>query len=161
MYTKILVPMDGSETAAQGLKEAIKLAKNQNGAIRIVHVVDELTAVAPSATGFGIGRIMDILRSSGQSTLAAAEAVVRDAGVDVDTVLIEAMGGQAGDHIVRQAIECGADLIVCGTHGRRGIRRLVMGSDAEYIVRHTPVPVLLVRARERARAAEAQSRSIE
>jgi len=63
-------------------------------------------------------------------------------------VLVEAMGGQAGDYIIREARQWRADLIVCGTHGRRGIRRLVLGSDAEYIVRHTPVPVLLVRSPE-------------
>lgn len=149
MYATILVPMDGSETAALGLDEAINLAKNQNGAIRLVHVVNELIVVSPYDSGIvSLGRVIDGLRSSGESTLAAAEAVVRSAGVEVDSVLIEAMGGQAGDHIVRQAIECGADIIVCGTHGRRGVRRLVMGSDAEYIVRHTPVPVLLVRSRE-------------
>lgn len=149
MYAKILVPIDGSETAALGLDEAIKLAKNQNGAIQLVYVVNELIVVSPYDSGVvSLGRVVDSLRSGGESTLAAAEAVIRSAGIEVDSVLIEAMGGQAGDHIVRQAIECGADLIVCGTHGRRGVRRLLMGSDAEYVVRHTPVPVLLVRSRE-------------
>jgi nucleotide-binding universal stress UspA family protein len=147
MYTNILVPVDGSETAALGLNEAIKVAKNQNGAIRLVHVVDELI-VASYDAGFDLGGVLDTLRSSGESILATAADLVRGAGVEVESVLIEAMGGQAGDHIVRKAIECGADLIVCGTHGRRGVRRMVMGSDAEYIVRHTPVPVLLVRSRE-------------
>jgi nucleotide-binding universal stress UspA family protein len=77
--------------------------------------------------------------------LDEGESIARAAGIEVDTVLVEAMGGQAGTDIVKQAMEWPADLIVCGTHGRRGVRRLVLGSDAEYIVRHTPVPVLLVR----------------
>ncbi|MGA7537737.1 MAG: universal stress protein [Steroidobacteraceae bacterium] len=53
-----------------------------------------------------------------------------------------------GACIVQRAREWPADLIVCGTHGRRGVRRLLLGSDAEYILRHTPVPILLVRASE-------------
>jgi nucleotide-binding universal stress UspA family protein len=150
MYSKILVPVDGSEPAARGLQEAIKLAKNQNGAIRLVHVVNELYIGTPFDMGYATGSVLKILHARGQETLSAAEDVVRNAGVEVDSALIEVMGGQAGDHIIRQAIECGAELIVCGTHGRRGIRRLVMGSDAEYIVRHTPVPVLLIRSREAA-----------
>ena len=59
--------------------------------------------------------------------------------------LVETPAGSVGTMIVEQAQEWPADLIVLGTHGRRGIRRLVMGSDAEYVVRTTPVPVLLVR----------------
>lgn len=148
MYERILVPVDGSETAALGLKEAIKLASNQGGKIRLVHIVNEFVVVSPYDIGPGLGRIIDILRSGGESILGDAKSVAGRAGVDVDTLLVEAMGGQAGEYIVRQANEWGADLIVCGTHGRRGIRRLVMGSDAEYVVRHTPVPVLLVRGPE-------------
>lgn len=150
MYTRILVPVDGSDAAAQGLQEAIKLAKNQNGAIRLVHVVNEIYFATPYDFALSSVSALGILRERGQATLDAAEGIVRNAGIAADSVLIEVMGGQAGDYIVRQAIECGAELIVCGTHGRRGIRRLVMGSDAEYIVRHTPVPVLLVRSREAA-----------
>lgn len=148
MYERILVPVDGSETAALGLNEAIKLASNQGGKIRLVHIVNELVVVSPYETGIGLGRVIDILRSGGESILGDAKSLAGRAGVEVDTLLVEAMGGQAGDHIVQQAKEWKADLIVCGTHGRRGIRRLVMGSDAEYIVRHTPVPVLLVRNSE-------------
>jgi nucleotide-binding universal stress UspA family protein len=145
MYGKILVPIDGSETSAMGLNEAIRLAKNQGARIRLVHVVNELLVVLPDAY-VNIGRVVDELRRAGKSVLDMSESTVRSAGVEVDTTLIEAMGNQAGDQIIRQAKEWGADLIVCGTHGRRGIRRIVMGSDAEYIVRHTPVPILLIRS---------------
>jgi nucleotide-binding universal stress UspA family protein len=145
MYGKILVPIDGSETSAMGLNEAIRLAKNQGARIRLVHVVNELLVVLPDAY-INIGGVVDELRRAGKSVLDTSESTVRSAGVEVDTTLIEAMGNQAGDQIIRQAKEWGADLIVCGTHGRRGIRRIVMGSDAEYIVRHTPVPILLIRS---------------
>lgn len=148
MYKRILVPIDGSETAKLGLNEAIKLAKNQGGSIRIFHVVNELIVVSQYASAATLGQLIDFLRSAGESLLNDAKSVARSAGVEVDTVLVEAMGSQAGAHIVQQAQEWPAELIVCGTHGRRGIRRIVMGSDAEYVVRYTPVPVLLVRSRE-------------
>jgi nucleotide-binding universal stress UspA family protein len=145
MYDKILVPTDGSEAAALGLIEAIRLAKALGSHLRLVHIVDELLIVSPDAAGATLGQIVDLLRSTGESVLAEAESKVSKAGVDVDTVLVEALGGQAGDQILQQAREWGAELIVCGTHGRRGIRRLVLGSDAEYVVRHASLPVLLVR----------------
>jgi nucleotide-binding universal stress UspA family protein len=145
MYAKILVPIDGSETSTLGLNEAIRLAKNQGGRIRLIHIVNELIVVLPEAY-VNIERVIDELRTRGKAILDSSEATVRSGGVEVDTTLVEAMGNQAGDKIIQQAKEWGADLIVCGTHGRRGIRRLVMGSDAEYIVRHTPVPILLVRS---------------
>jgi len=145
MYAKILVPIDGSETSTLGLNEAIRLAKNQGGRIRLINIVNELIVVLPEAY-VNIERVIDELRARGKAILDSSEATVRSGGVEVDTTLVEAMGNQAGDKIIQQAKEWGADLIVCGTHGRRGIRRIVMGSDAEYIVRHTPVPILLVRS---------------
>jgi nucleotide-binding universal stress UspA family protein len=148
MYARILVPVDGSEASAQGLKEAIKLARDLNASLRLVHVIDELVMVSSDVATAHVGKVIDLLRTRGESLLKESEAVARQAGVDVDTALVEAIGGPAGEHIVQKAIECRADLIVCGTHGRRGLRRLIMGSDAEYIVRHSPVPVLLVRAQE-------------
>jgi nucleotide-binding universal stress UspA family protein len=148
MYKKILVPTDGSDTATSGLREAIKLAKNQNAQIRIVHVVDELVMVSPSAYAVVLDNVIDDLRAAGESVLASAQTIARDAGVTVDTRLIEAFGGRAGEHILKAAQEWTADIIVCGTHGRRGLRRIVLGSDAEYLVRRTTVPLLLVRAIE-------------
>jgi len=74
-------------------------------------------------------------------------------GVKVDSVLLEEMGSQAGACIVEQAQKWPADLIVCGTHGPRGVRRLLLGSDAEYVVRHTRLPVLLLRGPDEREAA--------
>ncbi len=144
MYKRILVPTDGSDTATSGLREAIKLAKDQNAQIRIIHVVDELVIISP----YGVvwGNIVGDLRKAGESILASAQATVRDAGIAADTQLVEAFGGRASEHILTAAQEWPADIIVCGTHGRRGLRRIVLGSDAEDLVRRTPVPILLIRA---------------
>jgi len=146
MYNKILVPVDGSEASNLGLVEAIKLAKVQSGKIRLIHVVNEFVMTTQSDIGFDVGQLIEGLRETGKQILNDAAATVRVAGVVVDTVCEEMIGGEAGEHIAHQAKAWPADIIVMGTHGRRGIRRMVMGSDAEFVVRHAPVPVLLVRS---------------
>lgn len=148
MYQNILVPVDGSSTAARGLAEAIKLASSLHSRIRLLHVVNELVVLAPEISPGAFIQVVDVLRSQGQTLLSDAETTVHQAGIPVSSELTEAMGGQAGDHVVQEALKWPADLIVCGTHGRRGLRRAIMGSDAEYIVRHSPVPVLLIRTGE-------------
>src|SRR5262245_49179069 len=138
MYKRILVPTDGSDTATSGLREAIKLAKDRSAHIRIIHVVDELVMVSPHAYGFMMDNITGELLAAGRALLGKAETMVREAGIDVDTQLVEAFGGRAGEHVLKAVEQWPADIIVCGTHGRRGLRRIVLGSDAEYLVRRSP-----------------------
>jgi len=145
MYQRILVPVDGSGTARRGLEEAIALAKALKSAIRLVHVVTPLPELYPPLSQRAAQEFIDQLRSSGESILHDATTAVRSAGVAVDSRLIDALGAQAGERIIEQAAAWPAQLIVCGTHGRRGVRRLLVGSDAEHILRHSSVPVLLVR----------------
>ena len=85
------------------------------------------------------------MREGGRLVLERASALVRQQGVECETALLESVGGPAADFIVSQAEEWPADLIVMGTHGRRGLRRLAMGSDAEGVMRRAPVPLMLVR----------------
>jgi len=144
MYTRILVPIDGSETASRGLQEAIRFALDQKARLRAVHVVDEFVTFSPYAVV--AENMIEALCTAGKSVLANAQEIAQAAGIEVDSEMIEAFGTAAGVHIVKTATAWGADLIVCGTHGRRGLRRIVLGSDAEYLVRHAPVPILLVRA---------------
>lgn len=148
MYKRILVPIDGSPTANRGLAEATTLAKDQGAEIRLVYVVNEWLIVSPDGSGANLADLAERERENGDQLLNEAEAVVRRAAVPVNSVLVEEMNLPAGACILKQAAEWPADLIVCGTHGRRGVRRLLMGSDAEYIVRHTPIPVLLLRSPE-------------
>jgi nucleotide-binding universal stress UspA family protein len=145
MYQKILVPIDGSKTSARGLDEALKLAKALGSSIRLIHVVNELMIVATYEGTVYSGELVEALRESGKKILAQAQDKVAAAGVSAQSELLEAHGGQAGAAIVNDAIQSKADLIVLGTHGRRGLSRLVMGSDAEQVVRQASVPVLLVR----------------
>jgi nucleotide-binding universal stress UspA family protein len=146
MYRKILVPVDGSTASQRGLAEAIKLAKALAASLSLVHVVDEFVMTVAYSPAPYEPNFNEALRKLGESTLKKAEEAVIAQGLKPEVELIEMIGGRAADKIVEKAQRSGADLIVMGTHGRRGVRRLVMGSDAELVLRGAPVPVLLVRA---------------
>ncbi|MFT3804820.1 MAG: universal stress protein [Burkholderiaceae bacterium] len=145
MYQRILVPVDGSDTSNAGLDEAIKLAKLTQATIRLVHVVDEMiVATGLEPAGAMIGDLIPAMKAAGEKVVAAARERVQAAGIAVEEHLIENFGNRTSDQIVEDAKTWGADLIVIGTHGRRGMRRLMLGSDAEQILRMATVPVLLV-----------------
>ena len=153
MYQRILVPVDGSHTSTLGLQEAIRIAIDQRARLRLISVVDE-SVVAQNFEGyFEIGDLLDALRDSGKKAIHNALALVRKHDVKADSALYESVGGRVSDVIVGEARKWKADLIVMGTHGRRGINRLVLGSDAEAVLRAAPVPVLMVRSSERKKRA--------
>jgi nucleotide-binding universal stress UspA family protein len=143
MYKRILVPIDGSDSAKAGLREAIKLAKNVNAKLRLLHVIDETAMIQYAEAPIYTTDMMRILEDQGRKVLATALAETQRAGIEANTILDKKMGAVA-DAIVDQARAWPAQIIVLGTHGRRGIARLMMGSDAESVVRTSPVPVLLV-----------------
>lgn len=145
MYGKLLVPVDGSETSLLGLGEAIRLAKDQNATLRLLYVVHDFWVAGGPGAAVYTTQLEHDLHERGERILKDAADTALQQGVEVETKLIETPGGSVGAMIVELAANWPADLIVMGTHGRRGIRRLVMGSDAEHVVRTTPVPVLLVR----------------
>ena len=146
MYQKILVPIDGSDTATRGLREAIKLATGSQTTIRLVHIVNTSAlamayAEAPSGTTNYVARLV----AEGKQALQEAEDIVKQAGLRSEAVTLETMHDNTGELLTDQATQWPADLIAMGTHGRRGLGRLVMGSTAEYVLRHTSIPMLLVR----------------
>ena len=150
MFDRILVPVDGSPTSDLGLETAIRLAQDQGATLHLLHVINERVITQNLEGGAAeVGRLLDSLRANGKQILARAEAITRKQRVRVKSELIENIVRSVADVIVAQAKKARADLIVIGTHGRRGVSRLVMGSDAEGVVRTTPVPVLLVRSRAR------------
>ena len=158
MYQRILVPVDGSATSTRGLKEAIRLARLTRARLRLVHVVDEISfATGMEGATMLAGETMQWLREGGELLLKKARARVEKAGLRVDSVLCDSLAGRVCDHVVEQAAAWHAELIVLGTHGRRGVGRLLLGSDAEMIVRLAAVPVLLVRASDSASGAAKQA----
>jgi len=148
MFKKILVAVDGSATANRGLKAAMNLAKDQKAVLLVLHVVDERTSVMYPESGMFLDKVIAMLRDAGRKIIAGAQREASKQGIQVQTKMVETMGLPVADIIVREARRSRADLIVLGTHGRRGIHRMVMGSDAEGVVRLCTVPVLLVRAPE-------------
>src|SRR6266446_9963449 len=145
-YRRILVPVDGSPTSSRGLRESISFAKTQKARLQLVHVGDVHNAMITGLSGgAAVTDIAAALKARGRKILANAATAARKAGLACDTVLLESLTGPAAEPIVRQARKWHADLIVIGTHGRRGLKRVVMGSDAEQIVRNAPAPVMLVR----------------
>jgi nucleotide-binding universal stress UspA family protein len=145
-YRKILVAVDGSPAAGKGLREAIRLAEEGAGALVILHVVDESQIYYAME---GAGLFMDVhnrLREESRRILEKARTVAARRRLKPRMVMRETAGSSVARAIVQEARKQRADLIVLGTHGRRGVRRLVMGSDAEAVVRSAPVPILLVRA---------------
>ena len=146
-YERILVPVDGSATSTKGLDEAVKLARAGGSRLRILHVVDESIAFSTAESGADVGVVLDALRRSGERALAGAKRRARRGRAQAETSLVKGIGGRVADAVVAQAKRWRANLIVMGTHGRRGVNRLLLGSDAELVVRNSRIPVLLVPAR--------------
>jgi nucleotide-binding universal stress UspA family protein len=145
VYEKILVPIDGSATAARGLTEAIALAKAMGARLRLMHIMEMSAATASAAVHSP--ELVEQLKSEAEDILERAKWMAQSAALELDTMLGDGFGDRRlHDFVAEQVTGWGAQLIVLGTHGRRGMRRLVLGSDAEAIVRAATVPVLLVRA---------------
>lgn len=153
MYRRILVPIDGSEASMIGLRQALALAKDQNARVRILNVVDEsvLVSMMDPAGATVYTDVIGTLRDDGQRVLAKARAAAEKQGVRAETVQIESRARPVSEIILAEARRSKADVIVMGTHGRRGLNRLLLGSDAERVLRDAPVPVLLTRREPPAR----------
>ena len=144
MYQRIMVAVDGSETAERGLKEAIALANDQKARLAIVYVIDLVIIYEfgePSIT------YADTARDFARSTIERARRTAQEAGIEPDILSPEIVttGYHVADTIAQLAHDWKADLLVVGTHGRRGVTRLLLGSVAERVVRVAPCPLLLVR----------------
>ena len=173
MFTKVLVAFDGSDAARQGLETALALAADQRATLFVLHVLEGMPAgwsayVDEQFRPARIEALLHGLRVSGQRVLDEAQAMTSRQGQAMTSrqgqamkaLLIDARGRSVADVILAQIREVGADVVVIGTHGRKGMSRLVMGSAAESVLRHAEVPVLLVRERGPVGAARANVRSM-
>jgi nucleotide-binding universal stress UspA family protein len=149
MYRRILVPLDGSDTAQRGLQEALGLAKAFDSSLVLLHVVEYYPMMMEMATATTWEVITTDLRAHGQQVLERAHDAAKAAGVASEAHLEDAAAARVCDVIVDQAREHRCDLIVMGTHGRRGIEHALIGSDAERVIRMSPTPLLLVKSAEK------------
>lgn len=145
MYKRILAPIDGSNTSNLALDEAIRLAHNQNAELRLVHVLDEAMLDGDIEGFMNIATLRDALHQAGENILKKGHERAAQNGITPETAMLETFGARIASVIVEEAKRCQADLIVVGTHGRRGFDRFFMGSVAEGVARIAPMPILLVR----------------
>jgi nucleotide-binding universal stress UspA family protein len=146
MYQRILVAVDDSPCSQRALAAALALARDTHALVRLLHVIDD----TPMYSGLDLsgdltGELTRVLREHGTGVLARAEQAAQAAGIPTQSVLVERFGERLGDAVVAEAAKWNADLIVLGTHGRRGMSRLLLGSGAEQVLRLSPLPVLIVR----------------
>ena len=146
MYSKILVAVDESDTSRHALQQAIELAKNLSAALRLVHVVDMSWLPIGPEVAIDVEALRQARYGAGKKVIAAACDAAKAAGFEAETVLAETEAPiqQVAEVIVNEASRWGADLVVMGTHGRRGLQRLMLGSVAERVTRLSTGPVFLV-----------------
>ena len=148
MYQKIFVAIDDSSTSQKALAEAIHIAKTSNAALCIAHAADESLL---AQHGMGLGSYINIeatkqaIRETSETLLAEALTQAKAAEVAAETLLLEATDKRVAELISSGAETYGADLIVVGTHGRRGVARFLVGSVAENLMRIASVSLLMVR----------------
>lgn len=131
MFETIMVPTDGSKCSLKAEDIAISIAKNFKAKLVVVHVIDE-KLIYP----------FEVLEEEGNTILDEAARKGKDEGVDVEQVLIVGSPAHDMEKIVEKT---GADLVVIGTHGKTGIRKILMGSVAENTIKTVKVPVLLAK----------------
>jgi nucleotide-binding universal stress UspA family protein len=147
MYKRIAVAVDGSETSTVALNEAMKLAKVMNSSLLLLYVCEEMPVVwnTEGMTSFPLEDMTQAFIESGKHLLHKDKVRVEASGISVETRLVEDYQGRIGAVISHEAGQWLADLLVVGTHGRKGLDHLLMGSVAEGVMRTAAMPVLLVR----------------
>ncbi|HKJ07823.1 MAG TPA: universal stress protein [Gammaproteobacteria bacterium] len=146
MYERILVAVDASPTSERALQEAARLAGVCNARLRVVHVADEVTLSAE--TSHAAEEFARKKLDAASAVLTRAQQLAEQSGATVETRLLEldTFKGSIAELIVAQAADWPADLVVMGTHGRRGLSHLLLGSVAEHVLRVSSTPLLLVRS---------------
>ena len=140
MYDRIIVPTDGSDIAAGAAEHAFDLARAFDATVHVLYVVDESASRLVLDTG-SVGSVLEVLTEEGE----AATGALAEAADEVDLVTEVVRGVRIADAIVEYATDHDADLIVMGTEGRHGVKRLV-GSVTERVLARTPIPVLALSA---------------
>jgi nucleotide-binding universal stress UspA family protein len=148
MLKRILTATDGSQTSIHAALNAISIGKQAGAEVTAVYVVDvHRLAQLPGYTAMpGIkDNLMELMFREGSEALEEIGDMARDAGVAYERVIAE---GDPGEELLKLCRDPGFDLIVLGTIGKSGLKKFLLGSVAEKVVRHSHVPVLVVPARD-------------
>lgn len=148
MYSRILVPLDGSEMGERALAHAQTLAKLGGGTVYLIRVFTRHPGSAPAAGSRSLAAAAELARQLEEAEISAAEeylehtaADLQGEGIKVETAVHE---GQAHEHILEYARQEHVDLIVMSTHGHSGLKRMLLGSITDRVIREGEVPVLVV-----------------
>ena len=145
MFKHILVPVDGSETSMKAVAKASGLAKAFGSAVTALYVIDPYPFTGVGADfAYGQAQSLSAATAEANAALDAAKSAVTQAGVAVVNTMV-GEGHAVHDGIQRAVESTGADLIVIGSHGRRGLEKLVLGSVTQKVLGVSRVPVLVVR----------------
>lgn len=163
MYKKILIAIDGSPTSDKVLASVINVA-GAGATIRVIYVVEDPIISFPTLYGeyYDVEPVREALVAEGHKLLALAKARLLAKGFDAQTHLIDLrqLGGDIPEATKAEVTAWAADLTILGTHGRRGVRRLLLGSVAEHFMRISDGPVLLIRSGERPSVSAGRSAAI-
>lgn len=148
MYRKILIATDGSNLASKAVDHGVSLAKEIGAAVIFVTVTErwqprEMFEEAARGDVDPIGRYEDRAAASADMILAAAKAAAHDAGIECEALHVR--DGIPAEGIIATADEKGCDLILMASHGRRGLTRLVSGSQTAEVLAYSKLPVLVLR----------------
>lgn len=142
MFDRILIPTDKSKAVSPAIETAIQLAETHDATLHILYIVDQPTSVSGTGEGVpGLDNLLDTLEKEGQEATSEIAARANDRGIEAATAVRR---GNPHDDILTYAEENEIDVIVMGTHGRTGVKRALLGSVTEDVVRHSKIPVLTV-----------------
>ncbi len=142
MFTKILVAVDGSAISNRAVQTVVEMAHGWKATVHAIYVVE--TGLFSSLPMDNTWEMMySLLEKEGKDTLAQARTYAQGKGVELITHLKQ---GHAGDEIIRTAEEIAADLIVLGSHGKSGVDRILIGSVSSFVVAHSSITTMVVRA---------------
>lgn len=142
MFDRILIPTDGSDPTKSAVDMALNLAEVHDATLHVLYIVDQPTSVSGMGEGFaGLNDLLDALEERGQQ---ATKAIIKQARErNIETTAAVRRGNPHND-ILSYAEDNDIDVIVMGTHGRTGVKRALLGSVTENVVRHSEIPVLTV-----------------
>lgn len=149
MYTRIMVAIDDSFATSKVLDAAIEMARKFGARLAICHALDETIFAQREAAimlSSSVGQVESRLRDSALVFVDAAVKVARAAGIEVEIRLVESEQEHVAEMLANAAAEWQAELLLVGTHGRRGVDRFFVGSVAEQLVRKARTSLLLVRS---------------
>lgn len=142
LFKKILVPIDGSDISDKAMRMALDMTREALGTVRFVHVMEDNRYLSSDVFSTDLRTHVE---NHAKALLQTAMDAATGMGVNAQSQVLDKPGQRLGESVADEAADWCADLVVLGTHGRRGLGRMLLGSGAEQVIRLCPVPVLVVR----------------